>query len=136
MLCRSIRNFVIGRLILAAALCLSLVASASVVSPVLPEEDEATSIVFRAIQVPLAALATNAGLFRFGKQAQTSRYTFQKPERSGRLMPADHTHLLHAWPALRHSSRLLPRRSLSSRHLVQRPPSDAGDPFLASSPIC
>jgi len=135
MLCRSLRSLLIGRLILAAALCLSLVASASVVSPVLPE-DAPSSIVFRAIQVPLAALATSAGLFRFGKQAQISRYTFQKPERSGRLMPADHTYLLHAWSALHHSSRLLPRRSLSSRHLAQRPPSDAGDPFLASSLIC
>jgi len=135
MLCRSLRSLVIGRLILAAALSLSLVASASVVSPVLPE-DEPTSIVFRALQVPLAALATSAGLFRFEKQAHTSRYTFQKPERSGRLMPVDHTYLLHAWSTLRHSSRLLPRRSLSSRHLAQRPPSDAGDPFLASSLIC
>jgi hypothetical protein len=136
MLCRSLRSLLIGRLILTAALCLSLVASVSVVSPVFPEEDEPTSMVFRAIQVPLAALATSAGLFRFEKQAQTSRYTLQKPERSGHLMPADHPYLLHAWSALRHGSRLLPRRSLSSRHLAQRPPSDAGDPFLASSLIC
>jgi len=135
MLCRSLHSLVFARLFLALALSLALAASASVAAPLLPQErGEATAMAFRAIEVPLVALAPDAAVFRIEKQAQGPRYVFQKPERSGRPSPADRTPPRHTWSALRHSPRLFPRRTLVSRHLALRAPSDASDPFLAFSP--
>ena len=134
MICRKLRSRALGRLVVSLALSLALVGTATVAAPFPAREgDESTAMVFRAIEVPLLALAPDAAVFRIEKQAQTPRYVLQKPERSGRLTAADWKQSLHTWSALHHCARVLPRRILASRQVALRSPSDASDPFLASS---
>jgi hypothetical protein len=134
MLCRSLRNLLVGRWILAGLACLALVAGSTVCPPIAPAQGDASSVTLRAPEIPLAALEA-ASLVRLEKQAHSNRVIFPKPDRNGQPSWAERTRLTR--PTLQPSRvcHTLPRRFLPSHHLAARDPSDSGEPFLAASPL-
>jgi len=134
MLCRSLRNQLVGRWILAGLLCVALVVGAAVCAPIAPAEDGPASISLRASEFPLAALESTSPV-RLEKQAQSNRLTFPRPHRTGQPSWAERFRVTQLrWQAFQ-TAYALPRRVLSSQNRTSRDPSDSGEPFLASSPL-
>ena len=84
MLCRSLRNVLVGRWILAGLLCMALVVGAAVCAPIAPAEGGPGAASLRAAEFPLAALESTSPV-RLEKQGQPNRLTLPRPDRTGQL---------------------------------------------------
>jgi hypothetical protein len=131
MLCRHLRNLLVGHWILAGLVCLTLVGGSAVCFPIAPEQGDAASVTLRAPAIPLAVLEI-ASLVRLEKQAHSNRVTFPKPERSGQPSWAERHFAIRPTLQPSRTSHTLPRRFLPAHHFTPRDPSDSGEPFLAA----
>jgi hypothetical protein len=134
MLCRNLRDVLVGRWILAGLLCVALVVGAAVCPPIAPAEDGPASISLRTSEFPLAALESTSSV-RLEKQARSNRLTFPRPDRTGQPSWAERFRVTQPRRQASQTAHALPRRVLSSHHLTSRDPGDSGEPFLASSPL-
>lgn len=134
MLCRSLRNVLVGRWILAGLLCVALGVSAAVWRPIAPAEDGPASISLRTSEFPLAALESTSPV-RLEKQAQSNRLTFPRPDRRGQPSWAERFRVTQLRRQAFQTAHALPRRVRPSHDRISRDPSDSGEPFLASSPL-
>ena len=134
MFCRSLRNQLVGRWILAGLLCVALVVGAAVCAPIAPAEDGPASISLRASEFPLAALESTSPV-RLEKQAQSNRLTFPRPHRTGQPSWAERFRVTQPRRQPSQTAHALPRRVLPSHDLTSHDPSDSGEPFLTSSPL-
>jgi hypothetical protein len=134
MLCRSLRNLLVGRWILVGLLGAALVVGAGVCAPIAPAEDGPASVSLRAPEFPLAALESTSPV-RLEKQAQPNRLTFPKPDRTAQPSWVERLRVTQPRRQASRTAHVLPRRVLPSRKLTSRHPSDSGEPFLVSSPL-
>ncbi len=134
MLCRNLRDLLVGRWVLAGLLCVALVVGAAVCPPIAPAEDGPASISCRTATFPLAALG-NTSSVRLEKQARSNRLTFPRPDRTGQPSWAERFRVTQPRRQASQAAHALPRRVLSSHHLTARDPGDSGEPFLISSPL-
>jgi hypothetical protein len=130
MLCRTLRDLLVGRWAIAAYVCLALIGGAATPARVPLANDEPAAMGFRAPEAPLAALATTSAV-RFEKQATSVRQTFHKPERRPHLFWAVRVQAIPQQPDVSRASRVLARRVLPPRHLTSHTSDEPGDPFLA-----
>ncbi|MFB3816037.1 MAG: hypothetical protein ACE147_00115 [Candidatus Methylomirabilales bacterium] len=105
------------------AVCLILAAAMAVAPPATLGE-QAPSLVLRAPDIPLAALAVNAPI-RVEKQAPGPRAQLQRPERTARYLPASERLAAPEFRvALHQTYRDLPRRPLPRRQTAPPAPDD------------
>lgn len=129
MLCRSLRNLVWVRPILAAGISLALLGMFPTL-PLISPENETPSLTIRAPELPLTALIQNASL-RLEKLAEPHRPSPQKPEQTRRVSVAIR-HLNHSPRAVSpRAFRGFPRRLLYPRHLALSSPDDPSRPPLS-----
>jgi hypothetical protein len=133
MLCRSLRNVLVGRWIFAGLLCMALVAGAAV-CPIAPAEEGPGAVSLRTAAFPKAALESTSPV-RLETQAQSKRPTLPKPDRTGKPSWTERFRVTQLRRQAVQFAHALPRRVLPSHNLTSRNPSDPGDPFLASSPL-
>ena len=130
MLCRTLRDLLVGRWAITGLVCFALIGSAAGPSRISMADGEPATIAFRAPDVPLAALATTCGL-RLEKHATSVRLTHHKPERNAHVTWATRPQARLRRPDLCQTSLLLARRFLPSRHPTQHRSDEPRDPFLA-----
>ncbi len=134
MICRALRTSLIHCWLLGGLVSLVMVGGAAV-PPALPTgESETVSISLRAPEPPLAAVAGTSGV-RLEHHAQPVRPTLYRPDRSGALTAAAHSHTIQPSPQVSRMRRILARRLLAPRQSALRTPRDASEPFPASSPL-
>jgi hypothetical protein len=133
MLCRSLRNVLVGRWIFAGLLCMTLVAGAAV-CPIAPAEEGPGAVSLRTAAFPIAAPESTSPV-RLETQAQSKRPTFPKPDRTGQPSWTERFRVTQLRRQAVQTAYALPRRILPSHDLTSRDPSDSGEPFLASSPL-
>jgi hypothetical protein len=105
------------------AACLILIAGMTVAPPTMLGE-QAPSLVLRAPDIPLAALAVNTPI-RVEKQAPGPRAQLQRPERTARYLPASERLPAPEFRgALHRTYRDLPRRLVSWRQTAPPAPDD------------
>lgn len=130
MLLRGIRQSLALRALFVSVVCLVLSCSIPVVPPI---EEDATvpAMVFRAPSWPVHALAEGSSV-RLEKEGQTQRFALHKPSRTSALTAFERAPAIRPQPSVRQQpTRLLPRKSLPSRHTVPRAPDDSADPLLS-----
>lgn len=105
------------------AVCLILIASMAVAPPTMLGE-QAPSLVLRAPDIPLAALAVNTPI-RVEKQAPGPRAQLQRPDRTARYLPASERLAAPEFRvALHRIYRDLPRRLVPWRQTAPPAPDD------------
>lgn len=105
------------------AMCL-LVLAALTCAPTAALQDEAPSLVVRAPEIPLVALASTSPV-RVEKQVRSQRVMLQKPERAARYLTMSQRVTASQPPRAPHLAyRDLPRRSLPTRQATPRAPDD------------
>ena len=120
MLCRSLRNLLWVRPILAAGISFALVGMFPTL-PVASPENETPSLTIRAPEFPLTALIQNASL-RLEKLAEPHRPSPQKPEQTRRASVAIRHPNLNPRAVPTRAFKGLPRRLLYPRHLALSSP--------------
>ena len=134
MLCRNLRNELVGRWVLAGLLCMALVGGAAVCPPLAPTEDGPAAASLRTAEFPLAALESTSPV-RLEKQGQPNRLTLPRPDRTGQPSRTERFRVTQPKRQTFQTAQALPRRVLPSHNLTSHDSSDSGDPFLASSPL-
>ena len=134
MLCRSLRNVLVGRWILAGLLCMALVVCAAVCPPIAPAEDGPGAASLRPAGFPLTALESTAPP-RPEQQGQSNRPTLSRPAQTGQQSGTERFRVTQLRPQTSQTARALPRRVLPTHNSTSQVSSDPGDPFLASSPL-
>ena len=134
MLCRSLRNVLVGRWILAGLLCMALVVGAAECAPIAPAEGGPSAVSLRTAEFPIAALESTFPV-RLETQAESKRLTLPRPDRTGQLSWTERFRVTQLRRQTSQTAHALPRRVLPSHNLTTHDSSDSGDPFLASSPL-
>ena len=129
MLCRRLRAGSWRGVAPTLLVCFALIGGVAPMPSTSPE-DETPSLAAAAHAVPLAALAESSGI-RIEKQAQSHRLFIKKPERSGRVSPAERAPSLRSRTPTTQTPRSLPRCSLYSARSRPGPPDEPSDPLLS-----
>ena len=134
MLCRSLRNVLVGRWILAGLLCMALVVGAAECAPIAPAEGGPGAASLRTAGFPLATLKSTFPV-RLETQAGSKRLTLPKPNQTSHPSWTERFRVIQLRRQTSQTARALPRRVLPSHNLTSHDSSDSSDPFLASSPL-